>query len=265
MAPASVPTNDSAPFAFTWETVSNYATQLNPDNPTQIAPILTNYPAQLFPFVNQGTASVSGGHFEAGDYNRVAYNGAQIIHTLIFAVDSLRGVGGLDNLGIPESGDGISDALQEAKWEADFLIKLQDADGGFYYSVYPQYREYELDVLPEHGDPQVVWPKNTASTAAAVAALAQCASSPGFKQAYPQDSSRYLAKAVLGWQFLTNAIERFGFNGAYQKIQHFDDDFTHRDELAWAACELFLATGDSQYQANLFAWFPDPTDNSTFR
>ena len=77
----------------------------------------------------------------------------------------------VDNLGIPESGDGISDALQEAKWEADFLIKMQDADGGFYYSVYPRDREYELDVLPENGDPQVVWPKNTATTAAAVAAL----------------------------------------------------------------------------------------------
>ena len=43
----------------------------------------------------------------------------------------------LDNLGIPESGDGISDVLQEAKWEADFLAKMQDTDGGFYFLVYP--------------------------------------------------------------------------------------------------------------------------------
>jgi hypothetical protein len=265
LAPASVPTNASALFAFTWQTISNYSSEVNSANPLQTAPNLTNYQAQLYPFENQGTVSVSGGHFEAGDYNRVTYNSAQLIHTLVFAADSLPGVGALDNLGIPESGDGISDALQEAKWETDFLAKMQDADGGFYYSVYPQYREYELDVLPEHGDPQVVWPKNTASTAAAVAALAQCASSPRFKQAYPQDSSRYLAKAVLGWQFLTNAIARFGFNGAYQKIQHFDDDFTHRDELAWAACELFLATGDTQYQDKLSAWFADPTDPATFR
>ena len=114
------------------------------------------------------------GHFEAGDYNRVTYNGAQLIHTLVFAADSLPGVGALDNLGLPESGDGISDALQEAKWEADFLVKMQDADGAFYYSVYPQYEEYELFALPENGDPQIVWPKNTGCTAAAVAALAQC-------------------------------------------------------------------------------------------
>jgi len=261
-APAAIPTNAIPPFTFTWQTVSNYTSDINA---AQIAPVLTNYPAQLFPFVNKGTVSVFGGHFEAGDYNRVTYNGAQLIHSLVFAADALPGVGALDNLGIPESGDGISDALQEAKWEADFLVRMQDADGGFYYSVYPRDREYEIDVLPENGDPQVVWPKNTATTSAAVAALAEIASSPRFKQAYPQTASNYLAKAKFGWQFLTNAIARFGFDGAYQKVQHFDDEFTHRDELSWAACELFLATGDSQYQSKLFEWFPEPTDSSTFR
>ena len=265
LAPASVPTNDSAPFAFTWQTVSNYSSEINSDNPPQIAPGLTNYSAQLYPFLAQGTVSVSGGHFEAGDYNRVTYNAAQLVHTLIFAVDALPGVATLDNLGIPESGDGISDALQEAKWEADFIAKMQDGDGGFFYSVYPQNREYEFDVLPENGDPQVVWPKNTASTAAALAALAQCASSPHFKQAYPQLAKSYLSKAVLGWQFLTNAIARFGLEGSYQKVQHFDDDFTHHDELTWAACELYLATGDPQYQAKLFEWLPNPADPATFR
>src|SRR2546422_11533071 len=86
----------------------------------------TNYNAQLFPFVNQGQVSVPGGHFEAGDYNRVTENAAIIIHFLMFAADSLPGVGALDNLGLPESGDGIGDVLQEAKWEADFLVKMKD-------------------------------------------------------------------------------------------------------------------------------------------
>src|SRR6185437_11782899 len=153
-----------------------------------------------------GPVDTTCGHFEAGDYNRVTENSAQLIHYLTFAMDSLPGVGALDNLGIPESGDGISDILQEVKWEADYLSKLQDADGGFYYSVYSIDREYESDVLPQFGDPQVVWPKNTSCTAAAVAALAECASSPHFKQAYPQAATNYLAKAMLGWNFLTNAI-----------------------------------------------------------
>ena len=262
-SPASVPTNAADPFVFTWTTIANYASSVNSANPPQVAPLLTNPAVQLYPFVNPGPVDVSGGHFEAGDYNRVTYNSAQLTHVLVFALDSLPGVGALDNLGIPESGDGISDVLQEAKWEADFLAKMQDTDGGFYYSVYPIDREYEYDVLPENGDPQVVWPKNTVSTAAAVAALAQCASSPHFKQTYPQAAANYLVKAKLGWTFLTNAIAQHGSTGAYQDIQHFGDDFTDQDELAWAACELYLATGDPQYQQKLFALFPDPTDPAT--
>jgi hypothetical protein len=264
-APSAVPTNASAPFTFTWQKIADYAVQVNPDNPPQTAPRLTNSSAQLFPFVNPGPLNNSGGHFEAGDYNRVTFNGAQLVHSLMFAADSLPGAGNLDNLGIPESGDGISDLLQEAKWEADFLAKMQDSDGGFYYSRYPRDREYENDVLPENGDPEVVWPKNTMVTAAAVAALAQCASSPRFKQAYPQTASNYWAKAQLGWKFLTNAIALHGLDGAYQRIQHFGDFCTDRDDLAWVACEMYLATADVQYQNKLFAWYPDPTDLTTFK
>ena len=94
----------------------------------------------------------------------------------MITVDAFNGAGDLDNLGLPESGDGIGDVLQIAKWEADFLAKMQDEDGGFYFLVYPKERLYENNVTPDQGDPQVVWPKNTAATAAATAALAQCAS-----------------------------------------------------------------------------------------
>jgi hypothetical protein len=264
-APALVPSNNSAPYAFTWTTIANYATQVNSDNPPQTAPTLNSPTNQLYPFVSLGPIPATGGHFEAGDYNRVTYNGAQFVHYLMFAVDSLTNVGALDNLGIAESGDGISDLLQEAKWEADFLAKMQDTDGGFYYARYPQNREYENDVLPENGDPEVVWPKNTVSTAASVAALAECASSPRFKSAYPQVAANYLAKALLGWRFLTNAINTNGLNGAYQEIQHFGDFSTDHDDLAWAACALYLATGDTRYRDKLFAYYPNPTDYTTFK
>ena len=263
-AAASVPM-PQASFGFTWTTIAGYAVQSNPDNPVQTAPLLTSPAAQLFPFVRQGTVDVSGGHHDAGDYSKYTINSASLAHTLMFSADSLAGVAALDNLGIPESGDGISDVLQEAKWEADYLAKLQDTDGGFYFLVYPRNREYESGTPPDQGDPQVVWPKTTAATAAAVAALAQCGSSPLMKQAYPAAAASYLAQATLGWQFLTNAIARYGKNGAYQKITHYGDDYADQDELAWAACEMYVATGNPVYQQTLFQWFPDPTSTSTFR
>ncbi|MBI3876204.1 MAG: glycoside hydrolase family 9 protein [Verrucomicrobia bacterium] len=263
-ATVDVPTPQSN-FAFTWNTVSNYAITINSDNPPQIAPRLTNEAAQLYPFVNTGKLDTHGGHHDAGDYSKYTLNSALFIHSLMFSVDAFPGVAALDNLGIPESGDGISDVMQEAKWEADYLARIQDADGGFYFLVYPRDREYENNVTPDHGDPQVVWPKTTSATAAAVAALAQCASSPKFKAQFPNEAALYLQKAKLGWQFLTNAVAKYGKAGAYQKITHYGDIFTHDDELAWAACEMFLATGDQTIHATLKSWFPNPNDPATYR
>jgi hypothetical protein len=262
-AQASVPSSATS-FPFTWTTVAGYANSINGNNPTQIAPALTSPAAQLFPFQRQGTIDVTGGHHDAGDYSKYTINSASLVHYLMFAVDSLPNVGSLDNLGIPESGDGISDVMQEAKWEADFISKMQDTDGGFYFLVYPQNREYEGNVTPDHGDAQVVWPKTTSVTAASVAALAQCASSAKFKQAYPAVAAKYLQQANLGWQFLTNAVNRYGKNGAYQKITHYGDNFADNDELAWAACQIYLATGNQDAHQKLLSWF-NPADPATWR
>jgi len=221
------------------------------DNPRHIAPQVKSVADSLYPFVNRAPVDVRGGHHDAGDYSKYTINSAAFIHHLVFAADVFPGVAELDNLGLPESGDGKSDLLQEAKWEADFLAKMQDADGGFYFLVYPRDREYEFDVTPDHGDPQIVFPKTTAATAAATAALAQCASSPTFKKQFPEAAALYLDKAKKGWDFLERAIAKFGKDGAYQKITHYGDESMHDDELTWAACELFLATGDSKYHKRL--------------
>jgi len=234
------------------------------DNPRHTAPQLKNVAASLYPFVNRGPVDVRGGHHDAGDYSKYTINSAGLIHHLVLAADLFPGVSDLDNLGLPESGDGKSDILQAAKWEADFLAKMQDADGGFYFLVYPRDREYEQDVLPDHGDPQIVFPKNTAVTAAAVAALAQCASSPTFKRQFPEAAALYLQRARKGWAFLDRAIARYGKDGAYQKITHYGDEFMHDDELAWAACELYLATGEQAYHQKLLDWL-HPSDPATRR
>jgi hypothetical protein len=265
-APASVPVPDTASqFSFTWNCIKGYATTVNTANPTQAAPFLTSNETSLYPYVNTGTIDVSGGHFDAGDYSKYTINSAQLIHQLVFAVDNIPGLQSYDNLGIPESGDGIPDVLQEAKWEADFLSKMQDADGGFYFLVYPIDREYESNVLPENGDAQVVWPKNTTASAAATAALAEAGSSPAMIKYYPQQAAMYLQKAQLGWQFLMNAYNKYGMAGAYQKLTFYGDDWAGNDNWAWAAASLFAATGNAQYQTQLFQWFPNPADSSTFR
>jgi hypothetical protein len=234
------------------------------NNPRHVARPLKDFESSLYPFVRRGPVDVAGGHHDAGDYSKYTINCAGLVHALVFSADALPGVGELDNLGLPESNNGKSDLLEEAKWEGDFLAKLQDDDGGFYFLVYPRQREYENNVLPDQGDPQIVWPKNTAATAAATAALAQLASSPRLQQQFPESARAYLKKAQKGWDFLERALKKHGRDGAYQKLTHYGDEFMHDDELAWAACELYLATGDAALHERFRKSF-DPADARTRR
>lgn len=234
------------------------------ENPRHTAPVLRDVASSLYPFVRAGRVDVTGGHHDAGDYSKYTINSARLIHDLVFAADVFPGAGELDNLGLPESGDGRGDLLQLAHHETEFLAKMQDADGGFYFLVYPRDRAYENDVLPDRGDPQVVFPKTTAVTAAAAAALAQASSSPRFRRTFPADAGRYLAAARRAWDFLERARSAHGADGSYQKITHYGDTFLHDDELAWAATELYLATGEATFHERLRSRF-DPGDPRTRR
>lgn len=262
-AAAEIPAGE-AEYAFTYKTIAERNGDAK-NNPRHTAPRMANEGSLLYPFVNRGKIDVALGHHDAGDYSKYLTNSAGLAHLLAFTAEAIPGAAALDNLGLPESGDGISDLLQEAKHEADFIAKMQDADGGFYFLVYPKNRSYEGDVAPDRGDTQVVWPKNTASSAAATAVLAQLGSSPRFKAAFPAEAAAYLEKAKRGWEFLMTAIARHGKDGAYQKLTHYGDIFMHDDELAWAACELFLATGERQYRDKLLEWFPNPANPDTKR
>jgi hypothetical protein len=259
-APAEIPAMETK-FARAQELIRNITGQ---DAKGQRAPELSNVATSLYPFVKGGAIDVSGGHHDAGDYSKYTINSALFVNSLVTAVDVFPGVGALDNLGLPESGDGISDLLQIAKWEGDFLAKMQDDDGGFYFLVYPKERAYEDDVIPDKGDAQIVFPKNTSATAAASAALAQIGSSPAFRKAWPGEAAKFIGQAEKGWEFLEGAWKKHGREGAYQTISHYGDEFMDADEIAWAATELYLATGEKKYHDMLLARF-NPGEESTHR
>lgn len=263
MAPAEIP-DASESFKATNKHLAAMAAK-NTDEKAQTAPVLRSMADALFPSVRSGSIDVSGGHYDAGDYSKYTINSAQLIHYLTFAVDHLPGVAGVDNLGIPESGDRIPDALQIALHEARFLLKMQDHDGGFYFLVYPRNRPYELDVLPEQGDPQVVFPKNTSATAAAVGALAQLASSPALRAFDPELARQCADSARRGHGFLSMAREKFGFAGSYQTVSHYGNFAGHRDEWAYAAAAMFVLTGEKKYESELREVWPDPTSAESKR
>ena len=71
-----------------------------------------------------------GGWHDAGDYGRYVVNSGVSTGTLLWAWEiygkKIKGIG----LNIPESGNGTPDILNEARWNLEWMLKMQDEDGG---------------------------------------------------------------------------------------------------------------------------------------
>ena len=101
-----------------WTDVTNFNNNLQDYNSRSV-----------FDKLNAATEKdLSGGWFDAGDYNKYVTFTYSVIHDLLMAYESNPAIFG-DNWNIPESGNGISDLLDEVKYELDWLYKMSNPDG----------------------------------------------------------------------------------------------------------------------------------------
>lgn len=85
----------------------------------------------------QGAADqidVSGGWHIGENGRRDVTGGCQAVNVLLLAYE-LYGELFTDDIGIPESGNGIPDIMDEVKYEIDWLLKMQDTASGAVYSA----------------------------------------------------------------------------------------------------------------------------------
>jgi hypothetical protein len=75
---------------------------------------------------------ISGGWFDAGDYNKYVNYADEIVHDLLIAYKTNPTIW-RDDYNIPESGNGVADILDEVRYELDWVLKMQvninDVDG----------------------------------------------------------------------------------------------------------------------------------------
>ena len=69
-----------------------------------------------------------GGWYDAGDYNKYTSWTARYVVSLLRAYAEAPSAFG-DDYDLPESGNGVPDVLDEAKWGLDYLVRLQNANG----------------------------------------------------------------------------------------------------------------------------------------
>jgi PKD repeat protein len=181
----------------------------------------------------------TGGHHDAGDYGKYTSNGCNFIAYPLQLMRLYPDKFQEDNLGLPNSGNNIPDILEEVKWELDWVENMQDDDGGVFGVIRPNGGGYENSV-PPRTNKRFMFPKDTNYTAAFAAALAHASTHPQIIKYYPQDAKRYREKALKAWAWLEQ-------NKAYTEYWHYGALFKDSDELAWAAVELYAATGDAKF------------------
>jgi endoglucanase len=79
-------------------------------------------------FAKSSTKDLRGGWYDAGDFNKYTSWTARYIITLLHAYEEYPQAFS-DDYGIPESGNGIPDILDEVKWGLDWLVRMQNSDG----------------------------------------------------------------------------------------------------------------------------------------
>jgi endoglucanase len=80
------------------------------------------------PVAKSQIKDLRGGWYDAGDFNKYTSWAARYIIILLHAYEE-RPQAFSDDTGIPESGNGVPDILDEVKWGLDWLVRMQNSDG----------------------------------------------------------------------------------------------------------------------------------------
>jgi endoglucanase len=208
------------------------------------------------------TLNVSGGWYDAGDHGKYVVNGGISVYQLMSEFERTKNARtahaatlGDSTLAIPESGNGVPDILDEARFELQFLMSMQVPAGkpfaGMAHHKIHDENWTGLPLLPNF-DPQKreLHPPSTAATLNLAATAAQCA-----RLFAPYDhafANRCLAAARTAWAAALANPAKYAPVSDGTGGGPYDDDYVV-DEFYWAAAELYLTTGEKQFSDYVLA------------
>jgi endoglucanase len=189
--------------------------------------------------------SAKGWH-DAGDYGRYVVNSGITTGTLLWAFEMFGDRLKTLKLDIPESGNAVPDLLDEVRWNLDWMLSMQGADGGVFHK---QTSESFPDFVMPPDDRSVSYVVGTGrepfagscATAdfAAVMAIASRVYRP-YDAAYA-DATAAAARKAWAWVIAHPDVVFHNPDGV-STGEYGDGDC--RDERLWAAAELWRTTFD---------------------
>ena len=208
------------------------------------------------PGVCDYTLDVTGGWYDAGDHGKYVVNGGIATWELLSTYERslLARTGqpaelGDGTLAIPESGNKVPDVLDEARWELEFLLRMQVPDGqplaGMAHHKIHDEQWTGLPLLPSD-DPQKreLHPPTTTATLNLAATAAQAARL--YRPYDRQFAAKALAAARKAWSAALAHPEVYASDSDGNGGGTYADN-NATDEFYWAAAELYLTTGEKQF------------------
>ncbi len=202
---------------------------------------------------------VKKGWHDAGDLTLYMPTTTQAIWWLLESWMDFRPAS--DSTNIPESGNGVPDILDEVRWGLEWVLSMQDQNGGFWgnacaggTNTYP----YGLTTPNTVGNYVKTVSPTAQNTAKAVAVLAYA--SKVFLRFDAKFAATCSAAAQTGWSWIVQNPNQTtdadgGACGVY--AQGADETLLQTNKL-WAAAALLYATGHAAYESAFQSLYVPP-------
>ncbi len=211
---------------------------INPANPEQSDPTTS--------------LDLSGGWYDAGDFNKYVNFADGVLHELLFAYEENQGIWG-DDWNLPESGNAVPDVLDEIRYELDWLLKMQQADGGVLHKVSSiswDFAEADpTDAPSKDRVPRRYAPVTASATISAAGAFAHAAKV--FAAVDPLYATQLQTAAQSSWLWLeshSGQIPSSYDNAGFMNVAAEDSARAQASNRLNAAMYLHVLTGEQSYQ-----------------
>jgi hypothetical protein len=197
-----------------------------------------------------------GGWMDAGDPNKYTTFAEPVVLQLLQAYQANPQVF-TDDFNIPESGNGVSDLLDEVKWELDFFKRAQDAtgNGGLILKVGVDNFDNVPPLPSADTRPRYYVPECTSATLAGAAMFSLAGTVYRDIPALQSYGDDLIARAEQAWtraKTSTSQFSTFQSECDDQNITSGDADRdaeTQKESALIAAIYLYQATGKAEYKS----------------
>jgi len=191
----------------------------------------------------EGTLNSPGGWYDAGDYGKYVVNAAITVSQMLNLLEMVPNAVPGDKLNIPESGNGIPDLLDEVRYELDWVMTMQDEDGGVFHKLTAL--KFGGFIMPEaYNLDRYIIGKGTFSSLTFAAVMAQAARI--YAERDPEFATAALEAAEDAWKWAV-AHPDLLYKNPEDVVTGQYGDSDSSDDFYWAASELLISTGKQAY------------------